>query len=236
MSAEAWMSRPIPEPVPDGPYPIAAECGEALVDITDMPRLHYGAKYAEMELSGALTRCYVRREVAGMLRRVIDSLPEAYSLWIYETLRPVGVQKSIYDLYWHQLETAPPEAGREQLLKWMDDFVAFPRIDRQRPTPHSTGGAVDLTLCRHGEKLPMGTYFDDLTDKAHTRYYEERSDLSEAEKVYRKNRRLLYHAMCGAGFVNYQNEWWHYAYGDRAWGHAVGRRPIYSYIEPPENS
>ncbi len=137
------------------------------MDITDRPRLRYGAKYAQMGLSGALRRCYVRRTVAQMLQNVLDSLPPSYSLWIYDTLRPVAVQKSIYDLYWHQLEAAHPEADREQILRWMDDFVAYPRIDRQRPTPHSTGGAVDLTLCFRGEKLPMGTYFDDLTDEPH---------------------------------------------------------------------
>ncbi len=180
------MERPIPEPVPDAPYPFPEECGENLVDITDRPRLRYGAKYAQMGLSGALRRCYVRRTVAQMLQNVLDSLPPSYSLWIYDTLRPVAVQKSIYDLYWHQLEAAHPEADREQILRWMDDFVAYPRIDRQ-------------------------------------------------EKGYRSNRRLLYHAMCDAGFVNYQNEWWHYAYGDRAWGHATERTPIYGYAELPQN-
>lgn len=235
MELTDWIERSIPEPVPDAPYPFPEECGESLVDITDRPRLYYGAKYAEMGLSGALRRCYVRQTVAHMLQNVLDSLPSAYSLWIYDTLRPVAVQKSIYDLYWHQLEMAHPEADREQILRWMDDFVAYPRIDRQRPTPHSTGGAVDLTLCLHGEKLPMGTYFDDLTDRAHTRYYENRDDLSAQERRYRDNRRLLYHVMCDAGFVNYQNEWWHYAYGDRAWGHATGRTPIYGYMESPQN-
>ena len=144
-----------------------------------------------MGLSGALRRCYVRRTVAQMLQNVLDSLPPSYSLWIYDTLRPVAVQKSIYDLYWHQLEAAHPEADREQILRWMDDFVAYPRIDRQRPTPHSTGGAVDLTLCFRGEKLPMGTHFDDLTDRAHTRYYEDRDHLSAQEKGYRSNRRCV---------------------------------------------
>ena len=78
----------------------------------------------------------------------------------------------------------------------------------------------------------MGSGFDDLTDKAHTRYYEECPHLTSEEKKFRENRRILYYAMQEAGFVNYRNEWWHYAYGDRAWGRATGKTPVYSYIEP----
>ena len=58
MELTDWIERSIPEPVPDAPYPFPEECGESLVDITDRPRLYYGAKYAEMGLSGALRRCY----------------------------------------------------------------------------------------------------------------------------------------------------------------------------------
>lgn len=229
------MGCPIPEEPEGFPYQAPVECGQPLIDITDMPRIHYGAAYCRMGLHGALSRCYVRREAALMLERVLKSLPGSYSLWIYDTLRPVEVQRSLYDMYYRQLAQDHPRASEAELAELIDDFVAYPRIDYARPTPHSTGGAIDLTLCKDGKLLSMGTEFDDLTAKAGTRYYERLTDLSEEEYVIRNNRRILYHAMSEAGFINYRNEWWHYAYGDRAWGHAVGRTPIYSYIEAPKN-
>lgn len=222
------MSCPI-EPVREGyPYQIPVECGQPLVDITDMERVHFEATYAQMGLKNTLTRCYVRQEVAQMLQRVLESLPEEYSLCIYDTLRPKDVQQSLYDMYWQQLAQENPGASEEEITALIDDFVAYPRIDYERPTPHSTGGAVDLTLMKNDQPLPMGTEFDDLTEKAHTRYFE--NAVTDEEKEFRDNRRLLYHAMIQAGFANYWNEWWHYAYGDRAWGHETGKTPIYSYI------
>lgn len=236
MSISQWTRCPIGAQTDGFPYQTPRECAQRLVDITDEKRIYYSAEYARMGLAGALERCYVREEVALMLRRVLELLPADYFLWIYDTLRPVAVQKSLYDLYWKQLAREHPEAGEEELRILIDDFVAYPRISYQKPAPHTTGGAVDLTLGCANAPLPMGTDFDDLTDRAHTRYYEEHLNLSAEEKVYRDNRRILYYAMTEAGFVNYRNEWWHYAFGDRAWGRATGRRPIYSYIEPERSS
>jgi D-alanyl-D-alanine dipeptidase len=34
--------------------------------------------------------------------------------------------------------------------------------------------------------------------------------------------------MCGAGFVNYPPEWWHWSYGDKYWAFISGR-PV-SYV------
>ena len=230
---ERWMNCPI-GPAQEGyPYQVPAECGQSLVDITDMDRVYYDATYARMGLKNTLRRCYVRQQVAKMLQQVLELLPPEYSLWIYDTLRPKEVQQSLYDMYWQQLAQDHPDATEEELKVLIDDFVAYPRIDYERPTPHSTGGAVDLTLMKNGQLLPMGTEFDDLTDKANTRYFEDA--VTEEEKVFRDNRRLLYQVMIQVGFVNYRNEWWHFAYGDRAWGRATGKTPIYSYISLEKN-
>lgn len=232
MKLEEWARCPIPVQSDGFPYQTPRECGQRLVDITGEDRIYYSAEYASMGLSGALRRCYVREEVAGMLQKVLKLLPDTYSLWIYDTLRPVEVQKSLYELYYRQLAQEHPGASQEELSRLIDDFVAYPRIDYRAPAPHTTGGAVDLTLSVEARPLPMGSGFDDLTDKAHTRYYEECPHLTSEEKKFRENRRILYYAMQEAGFVNYRNEWWHYAYGDRAWGRATGKTPVYSYIEP----
>ena len=51
----------------------------------------------------------------------------------------------------------------------------------------------------------------------------------ERDEEVRKNRRLLYHVMSAAGFVNYDGEWWHYSYGDRQWARQTGAEPVYGY-------
>ena len=95
---ELWMRTPIPTARaaypgydPDAPLPPAPEAGEPVLDITDCyPRIAYAASYLHMGVPGALTRCYVRKGVYERLCRALDLLPEAYSLRIYDSLRPHG--------------------------------------------------------------------------------------------------------------------------------------------------
>jgi len=67
-------------------------------------------------------------------------------------------------------------------------------------------GTDELPMgCELNEQCPaMRTAFDDLARDEH------------------RNRRLLVDAMTGAGFVNYEHEWWHYSYGDRYWAFTTG--------------
>lgn len=48
---------------------------------------------------------------------------------------------------------------------------------------------------------------------------------------YPHRRRLLYHTMLAAGFINYSEEWWHYSYGDRLWARTFGKTPFYGFAE-----
>ncbi len=218
--------KPIP-PYPDGGWdlvPPPAECGEPLVDITDLsPRVRYGASYLSQGLPGALDRCWVRQGVWERLQGALDLLPEAYSLLIFDGLRPLDVQQAIYDQFAAVIRQERPGIGGAELELVLDDFVAKPVKRPERPAPHSTGGAVDLTLCLDGKPLDMGTGFDDLTAQAHTRWFEETAGAE------RDHRRLLYHVMTEAGFVSYDCEWWHYAYGERMWARERHCAPIYGF-------
>lgn len=235
---EQWKRTPIPAPKTHLVYPEAQECGEELADITDTDRFVYSAFYRNMGLKNGLTRCYVRKSIAAMLESAKALLPPEYSILMYDSLRPVSVQKDLYDLYSQQLRAAHPDLPEKELLNLIDDFVAFPRIDHKRPTPHSTGGAIDLTLMIDGKEADMGTGFDDLTDKAHTNYFEQlllaKGSLTPSEQTALENRRILFHLLIAVGFVNFRIEWWHYSYGDRAWSAQTGNTPLYGYIEPRE--
>ena len=85
----------------------------------------------------------------------------------------------------------------------------------KRLDTHRNGGSFDLTVVDPiGAELYMGTDHDDLTDKAKTDYYENKTRLRLSEQEVKRNRRLLKRVMKKAGFVNYAAEWWHWSYGE----------------------
>ena len=219
---------PIP-PYPEEDWsrvPPPVECGEELVDLAEVaPEIGYDAFYFKMGRPGALENCLVRRTVAQRLKAAAASLPEGYSLLVYDVLRPLSVQRDLYEECAANMRAARPGASEEEIAGLVDQFVAYPHTDPARPAPHTTGGAVDLTLCKDGVPLDMGTGFDDSTERAWTRWLEEHDENPEA----RDNRRLLYAAMTGAGFASYDCEWWHYAYGERLWAMKNQTTPIYGF-------
>lgn len=85
-------------------------------------------------------------------------------------------------------------------------YVAAP--DAVAPPPHSTGGAIDVRLCNaRGQTLEMGP----------RRPAACRTAYAELSSVHLGNRRLLCSALEEAGFSNYEEEWWHWSYGDSGW-------------------
>lgn len=230
---ELWMQTPIPTARaaypgydPDAPLPPAPEAGEPVLDITDChPRIAYAASYLHMGVPGALTRCYVRKGVYERLCRALDLLPEAYSLRIYDSLRPQRVQQALYDDYFARVKAEHPGISDEQAACLTEEFVARPVLDRLHPSSHQSGGAVDLTLCLEGRELDMGTGFDEFAPIAHADAF-EREGLDE---TVRRNRRLLHHAMRQAGFTHYSAEWWHFDYGNGPWARRTHSAPLYAF-------
>ena len=207
--------------------PPIEECGEPLVDITGRtPRILCGASYLRQGLDGALDRCWVREGMWERLRCVLALLPERYSLLIFDGLRPLRVQRAIYDQFKTVIQEEHPGISAAELELILEDYVARPVKRLDRPAPHTTGGAVDLTLCLDGTPMDMGTGFDNLTSQAHTDWF-ERTD--GGRETMRDQRRLLFHVMEAAGFVNYGCEWWHYSYGDRQWARQKKGVPIYGF-------
>ncbi|MBC5731996.1 M15 family metallopeptidase [Pseudoflavonifractor hominis] len=222
------QQRPIPwEEDPDlSDVPAPQDCGEALLDVTDLhPRIRFDRAYQKRGLRGAMDRCLMREGVWKRLCQVVEGLPACYSLLIYDCLRPLTLQKAIYEEFEDIVRARTPGLQPEEVERILSDFVAKPVKRRHAPAPHTTGGAVDLTLCKNGVPLDMGTGFDDLTPAAHTHWVEEHPENQAALE----NRRLLFHRMTGAGFINYCTEWWHFAYGERMWAHAHGTAPKYGF-------
>ncbi len=227
MFPDAFLA-PIPLPLEYDwdAIPAPVECGEPLVDPRTLsPRIAYDDTYRRQGIPGA--QCLLRETTARLLCRAADKLPAGHSILIFDALRPLSVQRGIYDRFKAEVLRERPGLTEEELEPILDEFVALPVKRPERPSPHATGGAVDLTLCREGRPLDMGTDFDDFSGLARTAAL-ERTCPSGLEKA-RENRRFLFHLMASTGLVNYDSEWWHFAYGERQWAARTGRAPIYGF-------
>jgi D-alanyl-D-alanine dipeptidase len=134
-------------------------------------------------------RAYLRREAAAALVRVQRGLrPQGLGIKIFDAYRPVRATLAMVD--WTE------RVNRSDLLK--DGYIA----SRSR---HNLGLAIDLTLIKvaNGRELEMGTPFDTFSAAAHT---------ANASGEAAANRQILKAAMEREGFVNYDQEWWHFSF------------------------
>ena len=134
-------------------------------------------------------RAFLRREAAAALARVQRELrPQRLGLKVFDAYRPVRATLAMVD--WTQ------RVNRPDLLS--DGYIA----SRSR---HNLGLAIDLTLIdlTTGKELEMGTPFDTFSAAAHT---------ANAAGEAAVNRQRLKTAMEKQGFVNYDQEWWHFSF------------------------
>ncbi|HET7459110.1 MAG TPA: M15 family metallopeptidase [Gemmatimonadaceae bacterium] len=132
---------------------------------------------------------FLRRPAAAALGRVQRRLAaDGLSLKVWDAYRPVRATLAMVD--WTR------RTNRDDLLR--DGYIA----SRSR---HNLGLAIDLTLVDRatGRELDMGTPFDTFSAAAHT---------ANASGTAAANRRRLKTVMESEGFVNYDQEWWHYSY------------------------
>ena len=230
------IDRPIPQqPAPDTPQiralPIE-DNGETLVPASLAPdRILARPRYHLEGLPGALPECFVREGVLKRLLVAADALPKGHRLVLFDTWRPVGLQRWLFEHFVHECEQERGADGAKEA----ESFVSRPMADSQASPPyHLTGGAVDLSIADdEGRLLDMGTDFDTMTDASHTRTFEDAQPNDSRRRTVRDNRRLLYHAMIDAGFVNLPSEWWHYDYGDQLWAWTGGEtHAIYGASQP----
>mgnify|MGYP002624236208 FL=1 len=130
----------------------------------------------------------LRREAAAALGRVAERLAgQGLALKVFDGYRPVRATLAM--VAWCE------RTGRTDLLE--QGYIA-------RRSRHNQGVAVDLTLVRlaDGRELDMGTPYDTFTAAAHT---------ANATGAVAANRQRLVEAMSAEGFVNYENEWWHFS-------------------------
>lgn len=184
------------------------ECPEILVD--------QNRSYAQ---SYSPSISLLRSSVAQKLVIAQENLPAGIKFKIIEGYRPVEVQRKIFDEQIGLLSKHHPDWSKEKLREEAVLFVAPP----ESIPPHSTGGALDLTLIdESGEELEMGTKLnDEYSEKTYTLSLNISSEAT-------KNRQILINALETGGFVNYPAEWWHWSYGDQYWAF-VKKEPFAVY-------
>lgn len=103
-------------------------------------------------------------------------------------------------------------ASSEGLLVFGQRYVSIPSLTGV-PAPHFTGGAVDVGI----KGLDTGVKFDEFTDRASMRYYEQLSEqgkLPAENRNHHLNRRILFNMMTERGFSCFAFEAWHFGIGD----------------------
>ena len=161
-----------------------------------------------------------RRTVGEMLMTAQSWLPAGTKLLVKECYRPMSVQKKFWDGYSAYLRKQNPTWSEERIYNECSKLNAPLEV-----APHTTGGAVDLTLVNaKGQWLDMGTEFNASPHETEGATYTDAENISEDAKL---NRRTLSTAMTKAGFVNYPTEWWHWSYGDKTGLFSQARPPQY---------
>lgn len=184
----------------------AADNGEPLVDLREVPELRLDGRLADD--AGAFARL---RE--GVLQRLLTAqaaLPYGFRLLIVEGYRPPSLQRQYFEEYKDELRLKYPQWAEERHHVEASKYVSPPEV-----APHGTGGAVDLTMCTNdGTELDLGTQVNDSPEASGNRCFTAARDISSDA---RRNRQTLVAALSEAGMVNYPTEWWHWSFGDRYW-------------------
>lgn len=198
--------------------------GEPLVDIFQVcPKLRWAPKSPRFDFP----RSGLAREgVAHMLAKAQSLLPDGLYLQIVGAFRSFEIQKKMYEAARAELKEQHPDWPEELLTEYINVFSAPPILET--PPPHTTGGAVDLSIVdENGERLDMVSPFEIGWDSAPT-------DLEGLSETARQNRDLLIRVLTQSGLTNFPGEWWHWSYGEPGWALRVGH-PVALYGAVPED-
>jgi D-alanyl-D-alanine dipeptidase len=183
------------------------ESGEPMTDLVPVEAVRTESRGH----SEAGVRCLVRERVARALIAASETLPGGLGFLVVEGYRAPKLQRLLFDRTVQRLALAHPDRSPEELRTLASRFTAPP----DGAPPHTTGGAVDLTLCDStGQELDVGSPVNSDPEQSRGRCFTAASDLAPTQ---RRNRDLLVTTLTEAGFANYPTEWWHWSLGDRYW-------------------
>ena len=186
---------PLPALSPSDNWTGVEESGEELVRIDE----EFFCTSAQWRRGwpGTSPHSFVRSRVADALRVARAALPSGLDLAVLDAHRSLETQRYLYERAYSG--TGLP-AG----------FVADPEHAAIVP-PHTTGGALDVTITWKGVPLSLGSAPGEYIPEANLAALEDGSGTAH------ELRRVLYWVMSQACFCGIREEWWHYSIGDQEW-------------------
>jgi D-alanyl-D-alanine dipeptidase len=230
------------------------ENGEPLVMVPD--EFCHSWYALEMKLISD-KRVYLRKTVYDMFLKARTLLPQGYDMKIYDGWRSLELQE---DLFWYYLKMfTVKEFGlekqfehcvttkqvKEEFYKLPDElaakvksagevYVSWPSSAPDKPSVHSTGGAIDVWLYKDGKPENLGVPFDYMGKEGWAFYHleKDRKPFEGNDKLACKNREMLISVMVKAGFECNPFEIWHFNYGNQKACLINKTTACYSYIKP----
>lgn len=191
--------------------------------------------YRDLGYAEALRDVWIRGPVVPLLlQAALSAGRHGHGLLLWDGWRSSKLQRTLYGKYREQLQRSSGLTA-EPLSDLVGQFVTDP--DRaSSPPAHSTGGAIDVTLCdpETGAPRDVGGEFDELTARSRPGFYDDATDA--AGQRYATLRRQLDEAMSQAGFVRVPAEWWHFEYGTALWSGTTGQPILFGQITGPVSS
>ena len=186
-------------------------------------------------------------------KEVVEILGAPAHIRIDDALRPYQVQLFAYEVAWPTIiKKLNPKMSDAEIAAQVPNYCAKPH-KYLTPTPHATGGAVDVALISlaTGEPFNRGHTSGDVQGTAFPDYYEGyqlikgQSDIVNSpgltEFLTKKDeitqsRRVLYFAMTKiAGLYVNPNEIWHYGRGDPLSAYVSNdNHPYYGIADLPQ--
>lgn len=195
-------------------------------------------QYYQDGLDGTNAVMYTRQSVLQRLHQVAQQLLPDYGLLVFDAYRSIETQTVLFNDFRAQVRRQHPDWDEGAILQQTLRFVSHPIDPGHFAVPlHNCGGAIDLAICNLKDQtiLNFGTAFDAISDASATDFFEQDYQqgwgITESEwSVIRYHRRILFHLMKSVGFVNYQNEWWHFDLGDCYWSQVLGIDWLYDSV------
>ena len=129
--------------------------------------------------------CLLRKGTFEKLVKARDILRQhGYYIKIWDAYRSISVQTKLFSVVKDERYVSNPKKSTSN---------------------HCKGSAVDITLCdKKGNDIKMPTNFDHFGAESCRAYYNKLDELTKNNVI------LLENAMVKAGFIPFENEWWHF--------------------------
>ncbi len=217
-------------PIQESHEPLVPIPADQFVCASPHPYAALGAPY------GDTSPFYVRQGVLDGLRAAQKLLRQRHAelgLFIFDAYRPVAVQRFMVNYTFEQAlrdrgQTRSQLTAAEETALWESVYQLWapPHLEPDQPPPHSTGGAVDVSLYHLHQQVEvwMGSPIDELSARSQPNYFAglavdpQRSPAERAAAAQaQQHRTLLAEVMTAVGFRRHPGEWWHFCLGDQMW-------------------